>query len=143
MESTSDRQKGGLSERHQNEIEHGRHLAESGQPEVIWNWGSPAGQVRAKRRAQLIAEAAGLAPGKQALEVGCGTGLFSELMLPHGAHILAVDISPDLIDLAKGRKLPEDQVDFRAISFEYAGQPTQFDAIVGSSVLHHLEMIPA
>jgi hypothetical protein len=53
-------------------------LAEAG-PEGIWGWGTPAGQVRARRRAELIVSAPELRPGIRALEIGCDTGLFTEL----------------------------------------------------------------
>jgi 2-polyprenyl-3-methyl-5-hydroxy-6-metoxy-1,4-benzoquinol methylase len=131
------------NERSQHEIEHGRRLAESGDPELIWNWASPAGQVRARRRARLIGDAAGLKPGMRVMEVGCGTGLFTELMSAYGAHILAVDISPDLLALARKRHLPPDLVSFREMRFEEGDIEGPFDAITGSSVLHHLDMIPA
>jgi 2-polyprenyl-3-methyl-5-hydroxy-6-metoxy-1,4-benzoquinol methylase len=128
------------SEKALHEIEHGRMLAESGNPELIWNWATPAGQVRAKRRGSLLIEAAGLRPGMRALEVGCGTGLFTEMLAASGAYILAVDISPDLLVFARQRGLPADQVEFKEMRFEDAPNAEPFDAIIGSSVLHHLAM---
>ena len=53
---------GNTSERAQHEIAHGKMLAE-GDTEAIWGWGTPAGQVRASRRGELVAQAAGLGPG--------------------------------------------------------------------------------
>jgi len=129
-----------LDERARHEIEHGKFLAESGNPEAIWYWGSPAGKKRAARRGQLLREAAGLKPGMRVLEVGCGTGLFTEMLANSGAHILAVDISPDLIELAKQRSYPPNSVELMVMRFEDCDIDEPFDAIVGSSVLHHLEM---
>jgi len=129
-----------LEERGQHEIEHGKLLANSGNPELIWNWDTPAGKVRATRRGRLLSMAAGLKPGMRVMEVGCGTGLFTEMMAPRGAHILAVDISPDLLELARARNLPPEVVEFRLMRFEDGEADGPFDAIVGSSVLHHLEM---
>ncbi|MDX1990925.1 MAG: class I SAM-dependent methyltransferase [bacterium] len=129
-----------LEQRGLHEIEHGKKLIESGNPELIWNWDTPAGRIRAQRRGQLLTKAAGLKPGMKVMEVGCGTGLFTEMMAKSGAHILAVDISPDLLDLARERGLPIDQVEFREMRFEDGAADGPFDAIVGSSVLHHLEM---
>jgi 2-polyprenyl-3-methyl-5-hydroxy-6-metoxy-1,4-benzoquinol methylase len=131
-----------MNSRLQHEIEHGRYLVQSGNPELIWNWDTPAGRVRANRRGSLLTQAAQLKPGMQVLEVGCGTGLFTEMMARSGARILAVDISPELIEEARKRDLPADQVEWRTIAFEECAD-TSFDAIVGSSVLHHLEMVPA
>src|SRR5258707_1299687 len=132
-----------LNERNQHEILHGVRLAATGNPEAVWNWDSPAGKVRAKRRAQLLSEAAELKPGMHVMEVGCGTGLFTELLASTGATILAVDISSELLALAEKRNLPRDTVEFRTIRFEDVDIDEPFDAIVGSSVLHHLDVYPA
>lgn len=140
------------SPRAQREIEHGKRLAEGG-AESMWGWGTLAGQLRAKRRAGLIAKGAGLGPGVTALEIGCGTGNFTELFAATGARIVAVDISPDLLQLAGYRRLPAERVcflerQFEAIAFDdpaLAGwaPPAGFDAVIGSSVLHHLDLDPA
>jgi 2-polyprenyl-3-methyl-5-hydroxy-6-metoxy-1,4-benzoquinol methylase len=121
------------------EIAHGRYLAAS-DPETMWGWGTPAGQRRASRRARIIAEGGGLGPGVRALEVGCGTGLFTSYFAETGAKIVAIDISPELLALARHRALPIDRVSFVLGRFEELAADRQFDAIVGSSVLHHLEL---
>jgi SAM-dependent methyltransferase len=119
--------------------------------EAFWGWSTPAGQARVRRRANLIISAAGLRPGRSVLEIGCGTGLFTARFSATGARIVAVDISPDLLAKAIERQLPADRVrleERRAESLELtdpvvkAWAPAGFDAIVGSSVLHHLD-IPA
>jgi SAM-dependent methyltransferase len=74
------------------------------------------------------------------LEVGCGTGVFTELFARTGASILAVDISPDLLEKAKQRHLPGGKVRFLTAPFEECDAHGPFDAVVGSSVLHHLEV---
>lgn len=133
-----------LSDRYTHEIEHGKYLASQG-AEATWGWGTPAGQQRSIRRGRLIAEAAQLASGMKALEIGCGTGLFTRLFAKSGARILAVDISQDLIDLANQSLLSKGNVTFRAVPFEdpSLAQEGPFDAVIGSSVLHHLEVKPA
>lgn len=123
----------------QHEIKHGAMLA-AVDTEKAWGWGTPAGRIRAGRRAELIAETAELKPGKRVLEVGCGTGLFTELFSQTGAEILAVDISTELISKAKERNLPGDRVVFREARFEDCDVDGPFDAVIGSSVLHHLEI---
>ena len=121
------------------EIEHGRMLA-ADDTERAWGWGTPAGRCRARRRAGLIAAGAGLGPGVKALEIGCGTGLFTEMFARTGASILAVDISPDLLQKARQRNLPPDRVRFVESRFEGCAAEGPFDAVVGSSVLHHLDL---
>ena len=139
---------GSDSLRARHEIAHGRKLAAGG-AESMWGWGTPAGRLRADRRCALIAEGAALRPGTTALEIGCGTGHFTERFAATGARIIAVDISPDLLELAAGRRLPADRVRFLDRRFEdvrcddpdLAGwAPRGFDAVIGSSILHHLDI---
>jgi SAM-dependent methyltransferase len=99
--------------------------------------------VRARRRGEFIARGARLGPGVRALEVGCGTGLFTEMFAGTGAQILAVDISEDLLALARRRGLPPDRVEFLARPFEECQVHGPFAAVIGSSVLHHLEVEPS
>ena len=73
------------------EIKHGEWLAVH-DTEGVWGWGTPAGQLRAKRRSDLIVQGGRLGPGKRVLEIGCGTGNFTALFAESGANIVAVDI---------------------------------------------------
>ena len=136
------------ADRAANEIAHGRMLAAS-ESEETWGWTTPAGQSRARRRADLIIGAADLRPGRTVLEIGCGTGMFTELFAATGARIVAVDISPELLAKALDRQLPADRVRFEQRRFESlelsdpaikAWAADGFDAIIGSSVLHHLDI---
>jgi len=122
-----------------NEIEHGRLLA-AGDTEDTWGWDTPAGRARARRRAQMIVRTAGLRPGVRALEIGCGTGMFTSLFAESGAEIVGVDISGDLLARARERGLPEERVQFVEARFEDYTAGDRFDAVIGSSVLHHLDL---
>jgi 2-polyprenyl-3-methyl-5-hydroxy-6-metoxy-1,4-benzoquinol methylase len=124
--------------RAENEIAHGKKLSETGADQV-WGWVTPAGQVRFHRRADWIIQHAGLKSGVHALEIGCGTGNFTESFASSGAKLLALDISEDLLELARERHLP-DTVRFVCQPFETLDMPGTFDAIIGSSVLHHLDI---
>jgi 2-polyprenyl-3-methyl-5-hydroxy-6-metoxy-1,4-benzoquinol methylase len=130
------------STRKDNEIAHGRMLA-GDDPEMLWGWKTPAGRARAARRAALIAEAGGLGPGRRVLEIGCGTGMFTEMFAGSGAEIVAVDISGDLLARARERKLPPARVRFLEKRFEECEVDGPFDAVIGSSILHHLEVDPS
>ncbi|SRR5258706_185519 len=124
-----------------NEIAHGKKLA-SGGAEEIWNWSSPAGQKRADRRANYFIELAKVKQGNKVLEIGCGTGLFTQKFFDATqAEITAIDISQDLLDEAK-KNLP--QVNFKkddAMNLSFADET--FDVVFGSSILHHLDFEPA
>lgn len=120
------------------EVEHGKFLAAK-EAESLWGWGTIAGKERALRRARLIAEGAGLSVDKKVLEVGCGTGVFTEMFASYSAEIVAVDISHDLLEIAAKRRLPSTKVIFKEGRFEDMSFNALFDAVIGSSVLHHLD----
>jgi 2-polyprenyl-3-methyl-5-hydroxy-6-metoxy-1,4-benzoquinol methylase len=119
------------------EVDHGKYLA-AGSAEEIWGWGTPAGQLRAKRRAAIILEGAAVTASSRVIEVGCGTGLFTAAFAESGAEIVAVDISPDLLAVAAKRNLA--RVRFVEKNFEDCELEGPFDAVIGSSILHHLDI---
>jgi SAM-dependent methyltransferase len=55
-----------------------------------------------------------------------------------GAEIIAVDLSPELLDIARERGLR--RVRFLEKNFEDCAVEGPFDAVIGSSVLHHLDL---
>ncbi|RRR77576.1 MAG: class I SAM-dependent methyltransferase, partial [Candidatus Viridilinea halotolerans] len=66
--------------------------------------------------------------------------LFTEIFAATGATLVAVDISGEILNLARGRNLPTQQVTFLEKRFEECDVEGPFDAIIGSSILHHLEV---
>ncbi|MDD2478265.1 MAG: class I SAM-dependent methyltransferase [Victivallaceae bacterium] len=119
------------------EIKHGRYLTEHGASD-IWNWSSPAGIIRFQRRVAMLSKY--LHPGLKVLELGCGTGLFTAEFVRSGADLIALDISEELLDQARHHiKFPNVKfVNGNAYSTDF--EDNSFDAIIGSSVLHHLEI---
>ena len=87
-----------MQERIAKEIQHGRFLAEHGAGE-IWNWESPAGKLRWARRVKMLSSH--LKPGMSVLELGCGTGYFTRELARSGAEVVAIDVSPELLEIAK------------------------------------------
>jgi ubiquinone/menaquinone biosynthesis C-methylase UbiE len=123
----------------QREIEHHREIAD--QAEIIWNWDSPSGRRRADRRASIFVERGGLAPGRRALELGCGTGIFLEKVAPAGARIVGLDLSADLLAKARARLVAAPNVVLHRGNAEQMPYATSsFDTVYGSSVLHHLDL---
>ena len=126
-----------MQERIANEIEHGRFLARHGAGE-IWNWESPAGKLRWARRVKMLSNHLRL--GMSVLELGCGSGYFSRELAHSGANIVAVDVSPELLAIARAdpsmRNVRYEIQNACAMSYSDA----QFDSVVGSSVLHHLQI---
>lgn len=75
------------------------------------------------------------------LDVGCGAGLLSEAMARAGARVTALDLAPELIDVAKLHLLESGlQVDYRLVSVEaLASQsPASFDVVTCMEMLEHV-----
>ncbi len=126
-----------MSNRLQNEIEHGKYLAREGAGEV-WNWESPAGKKRWQRRVQMLT--AHLKPSDKVLEIGCGTGYFTKEIAKTGVSVTAIDISPELLTIAK-EEIKDKKVTFVIENaYEMSFEDHSYDSIVGSSVLHHLDI---
>lgn len=77
---------------------------------------------------------------REVLEIGCGTGLFTEELAKSGNRITAIDISEDLLALARQR-VSAGNVTFKVENAYATTFPDgSFDFIVGSSCLHHLDV---
>lgn len=126
-------------ERLEREIEFHRGISDHA--EAIWNWDSPSGRRRAARRSEIFAREGGLHPGRRALEVGCGTGIFLAAAATTGADIVALDLSADLLAKARARVSSAGNV---RLSLGNAEQmpfaDASFDVAYGSSILHHLHL---
>src|ERR1051325_8185805 len=82
------------------ELQHGRFLAQGGAGE-IWNWESAAGRLRWARRVTMLSSH--LKRGMTVLELGCGAGYFTRELVRSEADIVAIDISPELLEIARGQ----------------------------------------
>jgi ubiquinone/menaquinone biosynthesis C-methylase UbiE len=81
------------------------------------------------------------------LDAGCGTGSYSQAMLPHVGRISAVDVSPAMIEVASGKLAAaeaEGRVTFHCAPIdELPFESGTFDGVMINQVLHHLPDRPA
>ncbi|MFQ5964304.1 MAG: class I SAM-dependent methyltransferase [Candidatus Scalinduaceae bacterium] len=121
----------------QNEIAHGKYLKEHGAGEV-WNWETPAGKERWARRVKMLTSH--IKPDMKVLEIGCGTGYFTNEIVKTKAEIVAIDISPDLLETAQ-KEITAENVTFKIENaYKLSFDDNTFDTVIGSSVLHHLKL---
>lgn len=120
-------------DRLERERKHGLEILKT--RESNWGWNTAAGRVRWQRRLDFL-RALDLERTAEVLEIGAGTGTFTEGLIAAFPRLTAIDISPDLLEAAR-RKVPGARLvcmDAHELEFP-AGS---FDAVVGCSVLHHL-----
>jgi len=65
------------------------------------------------------------------LDAGCGTGAYTAALLPHVGHIEAVDLSEDMLAVARAKLADEEAIG--RVAFRRS-----FDAAIINQVLHHL-----
>jgi|GEM_PF-1207141 len=106
-----------------------------------WMMDRPERISQAQRAAMQLCEQINLPPDARCLEIGCGQGVITRLLVDRlGAPLVATDFDPDQVAAAKmrlhdlGEKVHFRVVDARDIPF--ADQC--FDAVFSFGVLHHL-----
>lgn len=123
------------------EIEHNSHIKE--EAEFFWGWSTPAGKLRAQRRAEIIIERLRQKGSVKVLEIGSGTGVFTSFFCKAGFNVHGIDISSDLLKKAKDKDPSLARASLCTADAEKLPyKDKSFDAVVGVCVLHHLDIIP-
>lgn len=83
-----------------------------------------------------------LRPDMELLELGCGTGSTAILHAPHVKHILAIDISEKMLQIARNRANAQNisNITFRQSAIEdFSAADESVDMVLCLSILHLLE----
>jgi SAM-dependent methyltransferase len=76
-----------------------------------------------------------------ALEIGCGKGEFSRRLAQRSTRVLALDLSPEMIRLARANSTPDSNVEFQIADVMTYDLPAEgFDCIASIATLHHLAL---
>lgn len=78
-------------------------------------------------------------PDMEVLEFGCGTGSTAIAHAPYVKHILAIDVSPKMIEIARGKADADnvENVTFHQADIAGLSVPDEsLDAVMGHSILH-------
>jgi len=77
---------------------------------------------------------------KRVLDAGCGPGAYSEWLIKHGAEVVAVDVSPKMIELAKQRLGETENVRLADLSQPLSFlESASFDIVLSPLVLEYIE----
>jgi 2-polyprenyl-3-methyl-5-hydroxy-6-metoxy-1,4-benzoquinol methylase len=76
---------------------------------------------------------------EKALEIGCGTGVFTRLLAAQARGVFAVDLSPQMIRLARQQSTDYPNIEYAAADVMRLSLPAEsYDCIVSLATLHHL-----
>lgn len=76
---------------------------------------------------------------QQALEIGCGTGAFARLLAQQAEQVLAIDLSPTMIEAARQRSSAFANIEFQVADIlQWTIPAGHFDLIASIATLHHL-----
>ncbi|HEX7176494.1 MAG TPA: class I SAM-dependent methyltransferase [Pyrinomonadaceae bacterium] len=80
-------------------------------------------------------------PCRESLDIGCGAGVFSRLLAKSSERVLALDLSPNMIRIARERSASFPNIDFQVADVMTRELPAErFDCIATVATLHHLPM---
>src|SRR2546423_5187088 len=78
-------------------------------------------------------------PCQNSLDLGCGTGAFARLLATRSERVLALDLSPGMIDVARQRSRNHSNISFEVADVLKMDFPSrEFDCIASINTLHHL-----
>lgn len=83
-----------------------------------------------------VVDAWAIHPGDRVLELGCGTGLMTRLLVDRGAHVTSVDRSPPMMARARLRAPEATFVEGDVLGY---ATPPVFDRVILSYILHELD----
>ena len=76
---------------------------------------------------------------ENALEIGCGTGAFARLLAKRCKHVVALDLSSEMIRVARARSAQFDNLEFQLADAMHWNFPqSHFDFVCSIATLHHL-----
>jgi 2-polyprenyl-3-methyl-5-hydroxy-6-metoxy-1,4-benzoquinol methylase len=78
-------------------------------------------------------------PGSRAVDLGCGSGRFTDLLADRHNHVLGVDIAARELDLARANHTqPHVRFEHRGLLDVTADRDGQFDTVFTVNTVHHL-----
>ncbi len=102
-----------------------------------YDWGA-AFKQRWQREAQIVREQLHSSAGKaHILEMACGTGIWTQELIQIGAHVTALDASPEMIAINQA-KLQSKQVTYQQANLFQWQPPRQYDMVFFGFWLSHV-----
>lgn len=102
------------------------------------DWDTHDHTDRAHRLAEAIGAVVPLQPDWRLADIGGGTGLLARELGPRVAHVLIVDTSPGMLEVARANTAGDPRYATLEHDLAAAPLPQRVDALVSSMALHHI-----
>jgi SAM-dependent methyltransferase len=99
--------------------------------------------ARPERQADLAEAAAilkNIFAGKNVFEIACGTGYWTQCIAETASSILATDINPEVLDIAKQKHYDNARVSFAVTDFNNLGSGQKHENLFGGFIWSHIEL---
>ena len=113
---------------------------QAGQYDDCYRLRTACGAQKVERKTHLLIDFGRIKRGCRVLELGCGTGAYTEELARTGAEVFAVDLSRNMLNIAKHSldtpNVSHVQSDANKLPFP----DNSFDAVVGTYVLQYIDL---
>ena len=114
-------------------------MDESSEQPDVHQWGTQPdfqGPRHELRESLLLGEFLAASPGKIVLDVGAGSGTFSNLLADRGFNVTSTDVTEEALEVLRARVAgPVERADATSLPFA----DSSFDGVILGEVLEHLE----
>ncbi|MBU6401864.1 MAG: methyltransferase domain-containing protein [Verrucomicrobia bacterium] len=104
--------------------------------EAMWRRNDP---VRQAEQAAIVGAMRTWFRGRRVLEVACGTGYWTQFLVPSAERVCGIDVSAQMLALARAKPLPPEKVTWlQADAYSLSAVPGQFDAGLANFWFSHV-----
>lgn len=95
--------------------------------------------VRQREQAAIAQSMMAILRGRRVLEVACGTGYWTQFVANVAKHVVAIDVSFEMLEMARAKNMPADKVKFvQADAYKLDMVAGTFDACLANFWFSHV-----
>jgi ubiquinone/menaquinone biosynthesis C-methylase UbiE len=113
---------------------------QAGQYNHYYGLRTTCGAQKVGRKTRLLIDFGNIKRGCSVLELGCGTGVYTEELAKTGADIFAVDLSRNMLDIAKHNVYAPNVSHVQCDATKLPFPDESIDSVVGTYVLQYINL---
>ena len=113
---------------------------QAGQYNHYYRLRTTCGAQKVGRKTHLLIDFGNIKSGCRVLELGCGTGVYTEELARTGAEVFAVDLSQNMLNIAKQNLNAPNIFYMQSDANKLPFPDKSFDSVVGTYVLQYINL---